>query len=231
MLTTKLKSLLAAAAVMASVGIAAEAQAAALKVHISGQLVGANGVDVNGTLYDVAFANSSCISVFGGCDQLSDFAFNTQADAIVAAQALLDQVFIDDALGDFDSDPTLTEGCFGISCGAFIPYGFFDGLVGIVRANNNPLADVDTISELIFTLPATDLSFGPESVYALFVPADDDGLPEDPGTPGTDVPAPGALLLFGFGLAGLGFAVRTDRRLAWRAAGPRADDAAYVAIR
>jgi hypothetical protein len=39
-----------------------------------------------------------------------------------AANALLDLVFQDVAAGDFDSDPTLTNGCSFAQCSVFIPF-------------------------------------------------------------------------------------------------------------
>ena len=88
-------------------------------------LVGANGVNVGGTLYDVEFRNApgdSCIGLFTGCDQPTDFVFQTESLARAASQALLDQVFTDSALGNFDSEPALTQGCTNSSlCAAATP--------------------------------------------------------------------------------------------------------------
>ena len=81
-----------------------EAQAAViLNVDGSGQLIGAQNVDVGGTLYDVEFVDGTCIALFDACDDLSDFTFTTAAAAHLASTALLDQVFI----GAFDDFPIL----------------------------------------------------------------------------------------------------------------------------
>ena len=69
--------------------------AATLNVDGSGQKRGAAGVDVGGTLYDVTFRDVTCIALFDGCDEASDFTFATQGDARVASQALLDRVFVE----------------------------------------------------------------------------------------------------------------------------------------
>ena len=94
---------------------ATPASAASLIVNAQGQLVGATGVDVNGTLFDVQLAASTedtCTDLFGGCDEKSDFAFHTETDALAAASALLDQVLIDGPQGNFDSEIRLmTPGC------------------------------------------------------------------------------------------------------------------------
>jgi hypothetical protein len=60
--------------------------------------------------------------LLGGTIQ-PEFAFNTLAQATLASQALLDQVFVDGESGAFDSDPALTYGCdFPFSCLTFVPY-------------------------------------------------------------------------------------------------------------
>jgi hypothetical protein len=73
--------------------IAGGAQAATLNV-VGGQLHGAFGVDVGGTLYNVEFLDGTCIALFNGCDAVSDFTFQSSALAASASQALLDQVFL-----------------------------------------------------------------------------------------------------------------------------------------
>ena len=66
------------------------AHAVTLQINGIGILTGATDVDVDGTLYDVQFLDGSCISLFDGCDNATDdFAFTTNADALVAAQARL----------------------------------------------------------------------------------------------------------------------------------------------
>ena len=84
---------------------------ALLEVDASGQLIGATSVEVDGTFYDVEFVEGSCVDVFNGCDDTGEFTFPDQVDASLAAAALLAQVFLDDPLGMFDSDPSLTRGC------------------------------------------------------------------------------------------------------------------------
>ena len=89
----------------------------------SGRLLGAADVDLNGTLYDVELLGGSCESVFTGCNQASDFTFQTQDAAIAASQALLDQVFVNGPDGNFDSTPAATGNCtFGDFCSALTPY-------------------------------------------------------------------------------------------------------------
>ncbi len=74
--------------------------ASALLVVSGGILTGAKGVDVGGTLYDVEFMDGTCVALFNGCDNpATDLTFTTQADALAASQALLDQVFLDGGPG------------------------------------------------------------------------------------------------------------------------------------
>lgn len=83
---------------------------------------GATGVNVNGTFYDVFFSDGSCRDLFDGCNNLSDFAFTTQADAVAASQALLN---LFNAPGNefFTNDPSQTVGCESlIQCGIFTPF-------------------------------------------------------------------------------------------------------------
>jgi hypothetical protein len=52
--------------------MASSAQATTLDV-VGGILHGASGVLVDGNLYDVQFLDGSCISLYSGCDEDSDF--------------------------------------------------------------------------------------------------------------------------------------------------------------
>jgi len=85
-----------------------------------GNLLGASGVNVEGTLYDVQFLDGTCIELYNGCDQNSDFPFTNTSDlndvalGSAAMSALLEQVFIDSALGLFDTNPGLTNGCISL---------------------------------------------------------------------------------------------------------------------
>jgi PEP-CTERM motif len=101
------------------------AHAAVLKIDpTTGRLLGATGVNVSGTLYNVDFLDGHCATLFSGCDSESDFIFTTVTSAAAASQALLDQVFLDTAQGNFDTDPTLTNGigAFNFSARIHTPY-------------------------------------------------------------------------------------------------------------
>ena len=132
------------------------ASAAFLNINAAGQLTGARGVDVGGALYDVDFRDGTCIGLYSGCDAGSDFIFGTSSAAADAAQALLDQVFLD--LGApttaFDSDPSLTYDCLSIErCIAFTPWSVNGPNVSIQGAfNYNPTtADIVGVAGALTT--------------------------------------------------------------------------------
>lgn len=116
--------------------------AADLQVDESGKLTGAKDINVNGNLYDVEFAAGTFQSVFG----FSQGYNNVFGDfGIGASNALLEQVFIDGPLGNFDSDPRLTSGCESVSgynsCLVITPYalGLRRGVFSVwgLSLNNN----------------------------------------------------------------------------------------------
>ena len=150
------------------------AQAASITIDANGILLGAKDVIVNGTPYDVEFIDAPCADVFGGCD-VSHFAFTAEADAQAASVALLEQVFLDGALGNFDSDMTLTNGCGHPimeidQCFVWTPYGTFSNIdgaqvrIGVALNTFDPSVDQALVSFL--PVPGYDVVGDPEGVYA-----------------------------------------------------------------
>lgn len=163
------------------------AQAATLNVSPDGQLRGASGINVNGTLYDVQFVDGSCIDLFGGCDNAADdFTFPNFPDASEAASQLLNQVFLNGPQGDFDTQPELTSGCEdGGLCQIGIPF-----TIGQVKLANNGPGITDSTGNA-FVAPHDDFTTRPVRVYAVFAPA-------------AVIPLPATLPLFGTGLGLMG---------------------------
>jgi hypothetical protein len=166
-----------------------------LVIDGAGQLTGALGVDVGGTLYDVTFVDGSCAALFSGCDDSSDYDFATALDAVAAAQALLDQVFVDSVLGNFDSDASLTFGCHHSTCNTLTPYGNIAGAFLAGDALQTEQLDI------AYAIAAGhgDYGLSPHYTFARW------------SAQPVAVPEPATLLLFGVGALGLG-AVRRARR-------------------
>ena len=162
---------------------------------VGGSLRGASGVDVAGAFYDVEFVEGTCVALFGGCDEASDFPF-TDADSQLAAQALLDQVFLDGPLGAFDTSPELTQGCSDSAlCGAVVPY--YSTTLSLVQIDVFALNSTSTgppddavFHSVVFLDPSSlDTTSDPQLVYARWS--------------ASAVPEPSASLLVALGWLGL----------------------------
>jgi hypothetical protein len=178
----------------------AESSSAAVVLQVDqGKLIGATGVVVDGVSYGVSFSDGSYSSLYGNSEA---FLFNTRAKAVLASQALLDQVFLDINGYSFDSSPNLTRGCpIPSYCGAATPYKLTtqDTQVSTVVAVNFDIQNVDAVSgtDLVFDR-AQDISGsswpGNLYTYAVWSPASQSV---------SSVPEPGALALVMLGVFGL----------------------------
>ena len=155
------------------------------------QLLGARNIDIGGSLFDVAFVEGSCMAIYGGCDESTDFTFASEVSANVAARALLLQVFLDTPEGLFDTEPELTFGCSSTSaCEVLIP---FEARTPTVYRNVRLLNRMGGLSNgfsPLFANPSFDTTDQIDEVFAVF-------------TPSTSVPEPSTLILFGMGMSGL----------------------------
>jgi hypothetical protein len=177
--------------------VAPTVSAASQQVDASGLLTGALGVNVGGTLYDVTFVDGTCVGVFSGCDEQSDFAFTSASNADAAGQALLGQVFLDTGLGMFDSVPSLTFGCpNGLFCNAMVPFDRVLQETVFVASTVNTSSDVtDQVATPQGGDPTFDTSQNGLQVWAVFTPAQ-------------QVPVPSSLALISLAIVGLGFNLR-----------------------
>lgn len=201
----KISSLLCKVVTTCTFAFAAQASATpTLLVDSNGLLIGANNVDVGGVIYNVTFADGSCNSLFNGCTSTA-FAFHTPSDASLAAQALLDQVFIDGPAGQFDSHPEKTLGCSSVDqCATIIPYNthvvfsrFVDSVLDINSSASNGNFDT-TIG--FFDFASSDTAFNIYQNYAIFELAP------------RQVPEPSSSALIGVAMAGLAFARRRKQQ-------------------
>jgi len=192
--------------------MAGSAEASAILIVSNGILQGATGVTVGGALYDVELLNGSCPALFSGCDAASDFQFQTDGAATLAAQALLDQVFLDGPQGMFDSVPTMNSGCQGFVgppdavCAIYIPYQVapfsqpYTYAAWSSVAINGP--SNDSAGGMSYSFVETEFDgrlFGPAG-YARF---------SNPRP--APVPEPATVALVGMGLVGMGLARRRRR--------------------
>ncbi len=153
-------------------------------------LIGANGVSVNGVLYDVRFVDGDCATVFTVCDA-AHFHFDDEEDAEEATDALKDLVFIDQGAHPLNSQPNLTLGCAGNSgstqCEIWTPYEIQPGLIPgsttpvpyikfvNLRNSANPLFDTIYYGR---QLPEhADLAQNDHSVWAVWTLSDPNAIP------------------------------------------------------
>jgi len=172
---------------------ASTGSAATLNV-VGGRLLGASDVNVGGDSYNVVFLDGTCIDLYSGCDDVVEFTFQSESAALLASQALLDQVFLDGA-DLFDSDPELTAGCEStLVCAPQTPYGLAAELVITIAAENwNDESMPDGVLAGSIT-KSTDLAEAAFDTYAVW----------------TLVPEPGTAVLMGLGLLGLSVRKRRE---------------------
>lgn len=170
--------------------IGSSASAATLNVS-GGQLLGASDVLVDGDLYDVEFLDGTCIDLFTGCDEASDFTFQAEAAALLASQALLDQVFINGTYG-FDSFPYLTNGITDTAVGIMLTVFSGDGFSFTYAYAANRASEPDEIATQTNNDAGSDLRVAFRHTFAVWTP----------------VPEPGTGALMALGLIAMGVSRR-----------------------
>ena len=192
---------LAGIALIWMLSISGNAIGATLVTDIDGKLMGVDGIDVNGTMYDVDFVEGSCYTLFAPCLTDDVFTFNIN-EAVDASWALKNQVFEIPEWSFYDSMLTMTNGCEGalFSCTIFTPYSAgADNMGNAMFVNGDGLFDFNNVTTCGNCYKADNTADMPGAVYAIW---------EEVGGP-SPVPVPAAVWLFGSGLLGLvGFARR-----------------------
>lgn len=165
-----------------------QTRAATLTI-VDGALNGATDVDVDGILYDVEFLDGTCGELFQNCDETADFTFQSFRAATNASVALLDQVLVDSAEGNFDSTPSLTSGCSDFSfCFVFTPFQNVTGNVDTTFAGNSFIESNDDVTSFAFAVSLSDdFSDRSERVWASWSAAEQASV--------VPLPAAGWLLL------------------------------------
>lgn len=209
------------------------AQAAPTLIVEGGVLQGADNVMVDGVAYDVRFVDGSCFALYEGCNSAGDFVFDTKKEAAAATAALLRDVLVDGAAGNFDSDPSLVAGCDASRCNIFSAYGINRSRALLSTASNTERRDRvsssrvsasrDTTANARGTYAVwslrTETSDEPETVVVRFVApqlevlAPPDLNASSPNAPG-QIPEPGVLALLGLAVPLLGWARRRGRAAA-----------------
>ena len=163
------KTLSAAALVLGAQG----ALAAPVLQYSGTDLLGATGVDVNGTLYNVQFENGSCNTVFGVCQNAAPgfFTFDTSSAAIAASNALLSQI------GDsvFTSAGSVGAPAVGTQVYVATPYAVvgstvdvqrYDYLTGGISAGQLSVANPSQYSNAAYAVWSLDTAAVPEPASA-----------------------------------------------------------------
>ena len=156
-----------------------KAQASPILITDNGQLLGADNININGSIFDVRFVDGVCADLFGGICSRSNFTFQSQADGISAAAALVDQIFNTVAGSPFDIDPELIFGCTNtISCQILIPINIFPGLLlnsAVVGNSNGPGAGAGATTNI---RTGDSLALDTRRVFASFTPSISASVPE-----------------------------------------------------
>lgn len=178
----------------------AQSAQAAMITESGGFMTGATGINVGGKLYDMELKDGTCVLLFGGCDEQSDFPFDA-AGTQEALTELLDLITV----SMFVNAPDKITGCAASiyqSCVIETPYNVFDAFniqldELVIFSYADPL-----ITQGVFLPPSFDTSSASHVVYALWT-----------AQPTRTIPEPSSLLLIGMGLLGQRLVSARSKRL------------------
>ena len=176
-------------------GSVASGLAAPMLTMSGGQLTGATGLDVGGTPYDVTIMDGTCVDLFSGCDEASDFPFADLTEANTAVTEIFN--LINGSI--FENAPPTVLGCsIAVICTIYTP--------------TLPLGANDTISAaLISIFAANPLVQASTLVGRTLGPSI--GFTYAKWTPSAPIPEPTTMMLLSTGLLGLvGYRWRQGRR-------------------
>jgi hypothetical protein len=184
---------------IAALMFAQPASAANLTVS-GGELVGATNLLIDGKAYNLELVEGTCAQVFGQCDSNAAFTFKTRETALIAGRAIVDQVLIDGAQGNFKSDYTKTFGCepnnvffTGGACFIYLPYSVNSANIPVIGVFNSDVAGGnESASAGNAATPTLDTTGQAHLVWARF----------------TAVPEPSSWALLIAGFAAIGGAAR-----------------------
>jgi hypothetical protein len=168
---------------------------------------GATAVVVDGSLYDVTFADGTCVSLYNGCDSSSDFLFSTLQEANAASLALLN-LFNKPENEAYTNDFNLTTGCSNyLGCLFITPYALGIGSAGpnisLSAYYNLAPPNADFVSDGVFgrsTDTVVGFLYECDPVNAVWTP------------PAANIPLPTSFLLLSASLAWLaGMRLKTVR--------------------
>lgn len=167
---------------------------ATLVTDINGQLLGVDGVDVNGTLYNVDFLEGSCYTFFAPCLSNDNLLFDIN-EALDASWALKSQVFDTPAWSLYTSDPSKTFGCEDLyGCTIYTAYSVNSDPMGNAQFfNGDGLFFFDTVNTCGLCTRSDDTTTNPAAVFAIWEEAN--GV--------TPVPLPAAGWFFLSAVSGL----------------------------
>ncbi len=197
---------LAATALSAAAALAGGTSAHAAPVNVMNTagttLMGVNGIEFNGSSYNVRFVDDTCQAIFSGCNSnANSFLFTTQADALAATNALGAAVF-QSALPGAINGLVLSSSAAGI----LTPFGFapFGGTTYVAAEQLNISSTTNTNAYLNgpFNVSAVHALTGATTrfqdytsvTYAQWTRA------ESVNPLANDVPEPGSLALTAVGL-------------------------------